>query len=163
MQEMIRSGAFSIPLLYEDNHLLVVVKPANLPTQADASGGGKTAGQDDNQTEKNVGFEIAFEIAEEFRACDEADRGNKEYQAEAFDQRKAAGEIVRRGRTGKYQSGVIHMEEQSTENQCDDKHTRITQGDALDGDSAQRVAYRQNGEYHEQNRGNIANGDNSVK
>ena len=38
MQEMIRSGAFSIPLLYEDNHLLVVVKPANLPTQADASG-----------------------------------------------------------------------------------------------------------------------------
>ena len=38
MQETIRSGAFSIPVLYEDNHLLVVVKPANLPSQADASG-----------------------------------------------------------------------------------------------------------------------------
>ena len=38
MQEIIRSGAFSIPVLYEDNHLLVVVKPANLPSQADASG-----------------------------------------------------------------------------------------------------------------------------
>ena len=38
MQEEIRSGAFSIPVLYLDNHLLVVVKPANLPTQADASG-----------------------------------------------------------------------------------------------------------------------------
>ena len=38
MQEEIRSGAFSIPVLYQDNHLLVVVKPANLPTQADASG-----------------------------------------------------------------------------------------------------------------------------
>ena len=38
MQETIRCGAFSIPVLYEDNHLLVVVKPANLPSQADASG-----------------------------------------------------------------------------------------------------------------------------
>ena len=28
---------FRIPLLYEDNHLLVVVKPPNLPTQADDS------------------------------------------------------------------------------------------------------------------------------
>jgi 23S rRNA pseudouridine1911/1915/1917 synthase len=30
--------AFSPHILYEDNHLLVVVKPANLPVQADASG-----------------------------------------------------------------------------------------------------------------------------
>ena len=27
-----------IPVLYEDNHLLVVEKPVNLPVQADASG-----------------------------------------------------------------------------------------------------------------------------
>ena len=27
-----------IPILYEDNHLLVVEKPVNIPTQADASG-----------------------------------------------------------------------------------------------------------------------------
>ena len=26
------------PILYEDNHLLVVVKPPNLPVQADRSG-----------------------------------------------------------------------------------------------------------------------------
>ena len=38
MLETIRAGAFSIPVLYLDNHLLVVVKPSNLPTQADASG-----------------------------------------------------------------------------------------------------------------------------
>ncbi|TCL72411.1 ribosomal large subunit pseudouridine synthase D [Hydrogenispora ethanolica] len=31
-------SAPAIPILYEDNHLLVVVKPANLPTQADESG-----------------------------------------------------------------------------------------------------------------------------
>ena len=36
--EIVRAGAFSIPVLYEDNHLLVVEKPANLPTQADSSG-----------------------------------------------------------------------------------------------------------------------------
>lgn len=36
--EIISAGRFSVPVLYEDNHLLVVVKPANLPTQADASG-----------------------------------------------------------------------------------------------------------------------------
>lgn len=36
--EMLRAGKFEIPLLYGDNHLLVVVKPANLPTQADSSG-----------------------------------------------------------------------------------------------------------------------------
>ncbi len=36
--DMISAGRFSVPVLYEDNHLLVVVKPANLPTQADASG-----------------------------------------------------------------------------------------------------------------------------
>lgn len=36
--DTIFAGRFSVPVLYEDNHLLVVVKPANLPTQADASG-----------------------------------------------------------------------------------------------------------------------------
>lgn len=29
---------FGFPILYEDNHLIVVVKPANLPAQADSSG-----------------------------------------------------------------------------------------------------------------------------
>lgn len=38
MAEIIRAGCFSIPVLYEDNHLLVVVKPPNLPSQADSSG-----------------------------------------------------------------------------------------------------------------------------
>lgn len=32
------AGGFSIPVLYEDNHLLIVVKPAGLPCQADESG-----------------------------------------------------------------------------------------------------------------------------
>ena len=32
------AGGFSVPVLYEDNHLLVVVKPAGLPCQADESG-----------------------------------------------------------------------------------------------------------------------------
>ena len=36
--EVVRTGRFDIPVLYEDNHLLVVEKPANLPVQADASG-----------------------------------------------------------------------------------------------------------------------------
>ena len=38
MIDEVRAGRFSIPVLYEDNHLLVVVKPANLPVQADSSG-----------------------------------------------------------------------------------------------------------------------------
>jgi len=38
MPEIIQTGNFRIPVLYEDNHLLVVVKPANLPSQADSSG-----------------------------------------------------------------------------------------------------------------------------
>lgn len=38
MDEIIHAGKFDIPLLYGDNHLLVVEKPANLPTQADRSG-----------------------------------------------------------------------------------------------------------------------------
>ena len=36
--EIIRAGSASVPVLYEDNHLLVVEKPANLPSQADSSG-----------------------------------------------------------------------------------------------------------------------------
>lgn len=36
--EIIRSGKWKIQVLYEDNHLLCVEKPANLPVQADASG-----------------------------------------------------------------------------------------------------------------------------
>ena len=36
--ETVRSGAFAVPILYEDNHLLVVEKPVNLPSQADSSG-----------------------------------------------------------------------------------------------------------------------------
>ena len=35
--EIISAGRFEIPVLYEDNHLLVVVKPANLPSQPDPS------------------------------------------------------------------------------------------------------------------------------
>lgn len=38
MAEIIHAGEYRIPVLYEDNHLLVVEKPANLPTQADSSG-----------------------------------------------------------------------------------------------------------------------------
>ena len=38
MPEIISAGNFQIPVLYEDNHLLVVVKPANLPSQGDSSG-----------------------------------------------------------------------------------------------------------------------------
>ena len=36
--DIITAGRFEIPLLYEDNHLLAVVKPPNLPVQADSSG-----------------------------------------------------------------------------------------------------------------------------
>lgn len=32
------AGGFSVPVLYEDNHVLAVVKPAGLPCQADESG-----------------------------------------------------------------------------------------------------------------------------
>ena len=35
---MNREKNVPIPILYEDNHLLVVEKPVNIPTQADASG-----------------------------------------------------------------------------------------------------------------------------
>jgi len=38
MSEMIVNGKWKIRVLYEDNHLLCVEKPANLPVQADASG-----------------------------------------------------------------------------------------------------------------------------
>lgn len=36
--EIIQSGKYSIRIFYEDNHLLVVEKPVNMPTQADDSG-----------------------------------------------------------------------------------------------------------------------------
>lgn len=38
MIDTIRAGRFEIPVLCEDNHLVVVIKPANLPVQADRSG-----------------------------------------------------------------------------------------------------------------------------
>ena len=38
MEDTIRAGKYAINVLYADNHLLVVEKPANLPTQADSSG-----------------------------------------------------------------------------------------------------------------------------
>ncbi len=37
-KEIIRSGKFEIPVLYCDNHVLVVVKPCNIGVQADSSG-----------------------------------------------------------------------------------------------------------------------------
>ena len=36
--DIARAGTFEIPILYLDNHLLVAVKPPNLPSQADRSG-----------------------------------------------------------------------------------------------------------------------------
>jgi len=38
MIDQVHAGKFVIGVLYEDNHLLVVVKPPNLPVQADSSG-----------------------------------------------------------------------------------------------------------------------------
>ena len=38
MEDIIRSGRFEIPVLMCDNHVLVVVKPCNMPVQADRSG-----------------------------------------------------------------------------------------------------------------------------
>ncbi|MBQ3232365.1 MAG: RNA pseudouridine synthase, partial [Clostridia bacterium] len=38
MSEKIQTGRWTINVLYEDNHLLCVEKPVNLPVQADASG-----------------------------------------------------------------------------------------------------------------------------
>lgn len=38
MIDRIKAGKFNIGVIYEDNHLLVVEKPANLPVQADSSG-----------------------------------------------------------------------------------------------------------------------------
>lgn len=36
--DVCRAGRYAIDVLYEDNHLLVVVKPANMPVQRDSSG-----------------------------------------------------------------------------------------------------------------------------
>jgi len=38
MIDRVRAGGYAIDVLYEDNHLLAVVKPPNLPVQADRSG-----------------------------------------------------------------------------------------------------------------------------
>ena len=38
MMDRVQAGRFVIDVLYEDNHLLAVVKPPNLPAQADRSG-----------------------------------------------------------------------------------------------------------------------------
>lgn len=38
MSECVTAGRFEIPILYEDNHLLIVQKPPNLPVQKDSSG-----------------------------------------------------------------------------------------------------------------------------
>ena len=38
MIDTIQAGRFTVEVLYEDNHLLAVVKPPNLPVQADRSG-----------------------------------------------------------------------------------------------------------------------------
>ncbi len=38
MIDRVRAGKYAVDVLYEDNHLLAVVKPPNLPVQADRSG-----------------------------------------------------------------------------------------------------------------------------
>ena len=38
MTASVHSGRFDIPVLYEDNHIMVVVKPPNIPVQQDRSG-----------------------------------------------------------------------------------------------------------------------------
>ena len=38
MIERVQAGKYTVDVLYEDNHLLAVVKPPNLPVQADRSG-----------------------------------------------------------------------------------------------------------------------------
>ena len=37
MIDRIRSGKYNIEIMYEDNHIIVVNKPSNIPTQEDSS------------------------------------------------------------------------------------------------------------------------------
>ena len=56
----------------------------NASSEEDASNGSKSAHKYYHKAEKNVGFKVLLEVAEELGTCDKADRGNEEDKSEIF-------------------------------------------------------------------------------
>ena len=106
----------------------------------DAPCGGKAACKDNDGTDQHVGLKVFLKVTEELRTCNETYGGYEEDQTQAFDEGKGFFKIEGLGRAAEDQSYVGHAEEQRAEQQSDDENACITQGDALDGNSAQGVA-----------------------
>ena len=133
-------------------------------THADASSSGKTAGENDDHAEENVGLEVSLEVAEELRTCDVTDGGNEKNETEAFQKGKTGFKVVRCRGSGEYEiAECVHLEEERAKEQSDDEYACVTEGNALDRNSSEQIAEKKNRENHEKQRGNIADRNNAVK
>ena len=113
--------------------VVVAVAEAHGASDVDAEHRGDAAEDDDDEAEQHVGFEIALEIAEKLGTGDETYGGHKEHKAHVFDDFQGIRGVALGLR---FHVGV----EEAAEEQGHDEHAGGAERDALDCDSAERIA-----------------------
>ena len=102
------------------------------------------ADQDDDRAEGHVGLRVSFQVVEEVRPGDEADARDEQDKADAFDEfiaRDGSGcaalDVELRQNGDILQAG---LREQIAAEQRHQEHARRAEADALDLDTAERIA-----------------------
>ena len=141
-----------------DNHTykLLALKTANLLADEYAEESGKTAGEDDYKTHHYVALEVSLKIAEELGARNEAYACYEQNKSEVFNDLECVYVIA-----GKRRLDLIV--EETAVNKSHYKHARITKGNTLDGDSAERKSDCNDCKYGEHQKSNTGDGDYSAE
>ena len=106
----------------------------NGSAEVNATDSGETACQNNNERKNNVGFKVFLEVAEELRACDEADGSNEQNQTEVFDDLECLSCVA----DAFYGKLCIELAvEKATEYKRHDEYACVTERDTLDRDATE--------------------------
>lgn len=116
-----------------------VVKIGEESANEDATNGRKRTGEDDNDTDENVRFEVFLQIAEELGACNETNGGYEEDQTEGL--HDAERFICESGsfKSVEIQSIAKRLIEEYAKNERDNENAAGAEINTLDGDSAEDI------------------------
>ena len=115
-----------------------------MSAEEDTSYSCKTACNDDDEAEKNVGFEVLLHIAEELGTCDKTYSRYKEDKSELFNDAECLlDELYRFSLTFNDKLIGKGLKEQCTKQKCNEEHPSVAERDSLNSDSTDTVTYEQ--------------------
>ncbi len=103
----------------------------------DDSDGHKDGGEDDDESQTDIGLVILFEVSEETGPGDEPDRGDEQDQSDILDDLQC---LLREGDVADHQVRFEGRIEEAAVQQSGDEHAGGAEVDALDRDTSQQIS-----------------------